>query len=56
LQNIRLEKAEFLLKTTSFTIEEIAHQAGYENLSYFYRIFQKKFNKTPKDLRKSSLA
>jgi YesN/AraC family two-component response regulator len=54
LQNIRLEKAELLLKTTGFTVEEIALQAGYENLSYFYRIFQKKFNKTPGDLRKHS--
>jgi AraC-like DNA-binding protein len=54
LQNIRLEKAEFLLKTTGFTVEEIALQVGYEDLSYFYRIFQKKFNKTPKYLRKST--
>jgi YesN/AraC family two-component response regulator len=56
LQNIRLEKAEFLLKTTNFTVEEIAQQTGYENLSCFYKIFHKKFNMTPKDLRKSLLS
>ncbi|MDR2477378.1 MAG: helix-turn-helix transcriptional regulator [Treponema sp.] len=54
LQDIKLEKAEFLLKTTGFTVEEIAHQTGYENLTYFYRIFQKKFSMTPDFLRKSS--
>jgi YesN/AraC family two-component response regulator len=53
LQNIRLEKAEMLLKTTGFTIEEIARKVGYENLTYFYKIFQKKFNLSPKDLRTS---
>jgi AraC-like DNA-binding protein len=56
LQNIRLEKAEALLKTTGFTVEEIAQQSGYENVSYFYKIFQKKFDMTPKDLRKSILS
>jgi AraC-like DNA-binding protein/quercetin dioxygenase-like cupin family protein len=54
LQNIKLAKAEFLLRTTGFTVEEIAHQTGYENLTYFYRIFQKKFSMTPDLLRKSA--
>jgi AraC-like DNA-binding protein/mannose-6-phosphate isomerase-like protein (cupin superfamily) len=53
LQNIRLGKAELLLKTTGLTIAEIALQSGYEDLSYFYRIFLKRFNKTPKELRDS---
>jgi AraC-like DNA-binding protein len=52
LCNIRLERAELLLKTTGFTVEEIARQTGYENLTYFYRIFQTKFNMTPNELRK----
>jgi AraC-like DNA-binding protein len=56
LQNIRLEKAEMLLKTTGFTIEEIARKGGYENLTYFYKIFQEKFSLSPKDLRKSQLS
>jgi AraC-like DNA-binding protein len=54
LQNIKLEKAEFLLKTTGFTVEEIARKVGYENLTYFYRIFRRKFGMTPDFLRKSS--
>jgi YesN/AraC family two-component response regulator len=53
LQNIRLEKAEMLLKTTDFTIEEIARKVGYEYLTYFYKIFYEKFNLSPKAMRKS---
>jgi len=52
IQSIKLEKAEFLLKTTDLPIEEVARQIGYENLSYFYNIFRKKFDLTPHKLRK----
>lgn len=55
VQNIKLEKAEFLLRTTDFPIEELAKQVGYENLSYFYRIFRKKYGLTPHNLRKQNL-
>jgi YesN/AraC family two-component response regulator len=51
IQNIRLEKAKFLLKTTDLPVEEVARQTGYENLSYFYKIFREKFNLTPNNLR-----
>jgi AraC-like DNA-binding protein len=53
LQNIRLERAEFLLKTTDLLVEEIARKTGYENLSYFYRIFTKKFQVKPNEMRKA---
>jgi AraC-like DNA-binding protein len=33
LQSIRLEKAEYLLKSTGYPIEDIARQVGYNNLS-----------------------
>jgi AraC-like DNA-binding protein len=55
LQNIRLEKAKLLLKTTEFPIEEIARKVGYENLSYFYKIFTNKFQMKPKAMRETSL-
>jgi YesN/AraC family two-component response regulator len=51
MQNIKLEKAELLLKTTEYPVEEIARRVGYENLSYFYKIFCKKFSLTPNNLR-----
>jgi AraC-like DNA-binding protein/quercetin dioxygenase-like cupin family protein len=56
LQDIRLEKAKILLKTTQFTIEDIAHQVGYENQTYFYRIFHEKFSAKPDGLRRADPA
>jgi transcriptional regulator GlxA family with amidase domain len=53
VQNIRLERAEFLLKNTEFPVAEIAHKTGYENLSYFYKIFTRKFMLTPNAMRKA---
>jgi AraC-like DNA-binding protein len=54
LQDIRLEKAKILLKTTQFTIEDIARRVGYENQTYFYRIFHEKFHTKPDELRRSA--
>jgi AraC-like DNA-binding protein len=51
LQHIRLEKASVLLNNTDYTVEEIAREVGYENLSYFYRIFHKKYSKNPAEIR-----
>ncbi|MGN0173867.1 MAG: AraC family transcriptional regulator [Acutalibacteraceae bacterium] len=51
LQEKRLAKAAFLLKNTNAKISDIAETVGYENLSYFHRIFNKKFGKTPREYR-----
>jgi AraC-like DNA-binding protein len=53
LQDIRLEKAEILLKTSQFTIEDIARRVGYENQTFFYRIFHEKFHTKPNELRRA---
>jgi AraC-like DNA-binding protein len=53
LQHIRLEKAELLLKNTEFPVEEVARKVGYENLSYFYKIFTNKFKIKPNEMRKT---
>lgn len=47
----RLSYACFLLKETDFTIEEITHRIGYENKSFFYKVFQKEFDMSPKKYR-----
>lgn len=52
VQQIRLEKAEHLLLTSSKNIEEIAEDVGYHNKGYFYKIFQKKYGMTPFEFRK----
>ena len=48
LQEKRLSQAAFLLKNTSLSVEEIALAVGYENKSYFHRIFSAKFGTSPK--------
>ncbi len=51
LQEKRLSQAEFFLKNTSLSVEEVAMAVGYENKSYFHRIFKEKYGKSPKKYR-----
>ena len=51
LQEKRLSQAAFLLKNTTLSVEEIAIAVGYENKSYFHRIFTERFGTTPKKYR-----
>ena len=51
LQEKRLSQATFLLRSTSLSVEEIAAAVGYENKSYFHRIFSAKFGTSPKKYR-----
>ena len=50
LQEKRLTQAKQLLIGTNIAITEIAELVGYDNISYFYRIF-KNSGHTPKKLR-----
>ena len=54
LQEKRLSQAAFLLKNTTLSVEEIAIAVGYENKSYFHRIFTEKFETTPKKYRSTN--
>ncbi len=47
----RLTKAEKLLKTTTMTINEIAHSVGYENVNYFSYTYKKIMGSTPSEVR-----
>ncbi|WP_263707415.1 helix-turn-helix domain-containing protein [Shouchella tritolerans] len=53
IQNARLEKAKYLLTTTTSSIEEISMQLGFGSRSYFTYIFRKNTGKTPSDYRKT---
>lgn len=53
LQEKRLSQAAFLLKNTGLSVEEIALAVGYENKSYFHRLFAGKFGSSPKKYRHS---
>lgn len=47
----RLAQAVFYLKNTNMKISQIVPAIGYDNVSYFYRIFFEAYNMTPKQLR-----
>lgn len=53
LQEKRLTQAAYYLKHTSLGVDEVGEAVGYSNLSYFHRIFQKKYGFTPKKYRDS---
>jgi AraC-like DNA-binding protein len=48
LKNLRLEKAAQAFARGNTGILDVAMDAGFRNLSYFYREFQKKYGYTPK--------
>ncbi len=52
LSEYRLEKACSLLKNTSLGVGRIGQLVGYDNVSYFCSIFQKRYGKTPNEWRR----
>ncbi len=54
IRNKRMKKAADLLVHSSLTVSEISFQTGYEDSSYFSRLFHRKFNMSPSDYRKSN--
>lgn len=52
LNDYRLTMAERLLRSTDAPVIEIAQQSGFENLSYFNRIFKRKYARSPGSVRK----
>ena len=51
IQAKRLSQAAYLLATTGLSVAEVAEAVGYDNISYFHRIFQKKYGMTPRRYR-----
>ena len=51
LQEKRLAQAAFLLRNTDRNVADISVAVGYENLSYFHRIFMSFYGKSPKHYR-----
>ncbi|WP_354623841.1 helix-turn-helix domain-containing protein [Psychromonas sp. MME2] len=56
LSDLRLSKSKKLLRSSHDSIESIALQCGYPNLSYFYKVYRKQFNYTPLEYRKGTMA
>lgn len=51
VQSKRLSQAAYLLRTTAMNVMDISMAVGYDNISYFHRIFQKKYGLTPRKYR-----
>jgi len=52
LQLLRVEAAKTALVNTGLSFEEISMKAGYENVSFFRRVFKKNTTVTPGDYRR----
>ena len=51
LQMVRVESAKTLLRTADTTIEEIAAKVGFDDSSYFFRVFKRVTGMTPGEYR-----
>ena len=51
VQEKRLAQAAFLLRSTLRNVSDISVAVGYENISYFHRIFAAAYGKSPKHYR-----
>ena len=52
LQNLRMEAAKRLLETTRMPVEEISTEVGYEDASFFRRLFKRSTGLTPGQYRR----
>lgn len=51
VQEKRLNQAAYLLEQTAMSVMDVALAVGYDNISYFHRIFRKKYGMTPHKFR-----
>ena len=52
VQTLRLEEAKQILETTDTAVEAVANEVGYEDPSYFGRLFKRTVGLTPAQYRK----
>lgn len=51
VQTKRLSQAAYLLTHTKMSVMDVGMTVGYDNLSYFHRIFQQRYKLTPRKYR-----
>ncbi len=51
VRQLRLQRAAELLKTTDKKIVEIGEECGFQEMSYFSRVFREQFSRTPSQYR-----
>lgn len=55
LKHLRIDKARKLLQISELKVSEIADMVGYQDCSYFNRLFKQYTGKTPNEYRKQLL-
>lgn len=53
IQNVRLQKAEDLLRFTEFDLSYISQETGFSDCSHLIRMFKDRYGITPKQFRKN---
>ena len=53
IRDIRIAKAEDLLRTSSLQINEICYKVGFQTPSYFIKCFRKKYGQSPNEYANS---
>lgn len=53
LQKHRIETAARLLRRSDWSIRDIITYVGYENTSYFYRLFRERYGTNPREYRRA---
>lgn len=56
VNNLRMEYAGNLLRSTNLNVKEICVRAGFSNVSYFSTQFKKKYGVSPSTFRKNEIA
>ena len=51
LQNLRVEEAKHQLESSNRSIERICYEVGYEDVSFFRRLFKRRTGITPSQYR-----
>lgn len=52
IHGLRIHRAKELLASTNMTMEELSSKCGFDNLSYFFRVFKRASGQTPGEFRK----
>jgi transcriptional regulator GlxA family with amidase domain len=52
VQDLRVERAKRLLESSELPIDEISAEAGYEDASFFRRVFRRRTGLAPADYRR----
>ena len=56
IKHIRLKEAAHLLTTTHYNVTEIFYRTGFNNQSYFFREFKKRYECAPNEYRNGTLS